>query len=151
MFTSSVRALCIASVLMLLAGCGKSAEFKKLEADLNERIIKGHEAQMAKIPQLDTLLAQLNNALTPFEARGTAAQDAPALLSARDHLQASKEAMESWMSNYQPYNEGTRHDIAMAQLQSTLNSLEQIGRQLDTGLAETAAALDAWHQSHSGK
>ena len=47
-------------VAAALVGCGKSADMKKLESDLNAEIQKVHEKQMASMKVLDSLTASLD-------------------------------------------------------------------------------------------
>ncbi|HEX9006006.1 MAG TPA: hypothetical protein VF889_01835, partial [Bacteroidota bacterium] len=46
-----------------------------------------------------------------------------------------------WMQNHTPYNEGIKHDLAMAQLQSDLNALQQVQEQMDTAVSDVTRAL----------
>ena len=64
-----------------------------------------------------------------------------ALITVRDRLIGSRNAMESWMQSHTPYNEGIKHELAMAQLQSDLNALVQVQEQMDTTVADVTRVL----------
>lgn len=145
----AVPAVMAIAAALLLFGCGKNPEQKKLESDLNNQVVKGHEAQMAKLTQADDLLTQVEAAIVMYDSlvaafpKQTADQSKADLLSAKDRLNSSKDALESWMSNYQPFNEGVKHAIAMAQLRKEWDTLVQAGQQLDSAIAGATLAVDA--------
>ena len=146
MRSSAVVALA-AVLALLLGGCGKSAQDRKAEADLNDQIMKGHEVQMAKADRADSLGGELeariaaNDSLVRAFPKETAGRTSGALTAARDHLQGSRHAMDSWMESHTPYNEGIKHDQAMAQLQSDLNALQQVGEQMETAIADATRVI----------
>ena len=47
---------------LLFAGCGKSAEQKQMESDLNKRVMQLHDSGMAKMRQAQGLESQLDSA-----------------------------------------------------------------------------------------
>ncbi len=141
-----------ACAFVLLSGCGKSTEEKKAEAELNERIMKGHDVQMATMRRTEGLLHQLDSAIAVTDSliakhpnKGPAFSTS-ALVTARDRLIGSRNAMESWMQSHTPYNAGIKHDLAMAQLQSDLNALLQVQEQMDTAVADVTTALGEQRQ-----
>ncbi len=142
-----IAAALLAGGVMLLCGCGKSAEEKRAEAELNTKIMQGHEAQMAAMRRTEGLLNQIDSAIALTDSliarypKQAASYDRNALITARDRLIGSRNAMESWMQSHTPYNEGIKHELAMAQLQSDLNALLQVQEQMDTSVADVTRAL----------
>ncbi len=142
---SLTAAILVAGGFVLLSGCGKSAEERSAEAALNDKIMKGHEAQMAMAKKTEGLLAQLDSVIAETDsliaARPNQGFNKSGLIAARDRLVGSRNAMESWMQNHTPYNQGIKHDLAMAQLQSDLNALQQVQEQMDTAVSDVTRAL----------
>ncbi len=147
---SRTAAIVAAAGVVILSGCGKSAEEKNAEAALNDKIMKGHEAQMAMAKKTEGLLAQLDSVIAETDsliaARPNQGFNKSGLITARDRLVGSRNAMESWMQNHTPYNEGIKHDLAMAQLQSDLNALQQVQEQMDTAVSDVTRALTEQRQ-----
>lgn len=147
-----ILAFLLAGGVMFLSGCGKSAEEKKAEGELNERIMKGHEAQMAAMRRTEGLVAQIDSAIAGTDSliaghpREAAGYNTSALISARDRLIGSRNAMESWMQNWTPYNEGIKHDLAMTQLQGDLNTLMQVQEQMGAAESDVTKALTEQRQ-----
>ena len=147
-----MRATSLVMVLVLagtvgLCGCGKSAEQKRLEADLNSQIMKGHEVLMEKPKQAAVLLTQLDSAIAISDSlikehpNGTGGLTSSDLIAARDKVEGSRSALDSWMQGHTPYNEGIKHERAMAQLQTDLNALTQVGDQMDTAIVDATKAI----------
>jgi hypothetical protein len=146
--TPCVLALLLAGTAAL-SGCGKSTEQKKMESDLNAQIMQGHEAQMAKARQVDELLARVDTAIAISDSlikaypRGMEGHTSSDLIAARDKLQGSRNALESWMQAHEPYNEGIKHDQAMAQLNGDLDALTQVSEQMDSAIIDATKAIDS--------
>ena len=124
-------------VAAALVGCGKSADMKKLEADLNAEIQKVHEKQMASMNVLDSLTASLDATMAkhaelaakyPKALEGHAADDINA---AKEQIAGAKSAMDSWMKAYKPYDETLPHEQVMAQLNKDMEGLMAMQTQLD--------------------
>ena len=143
----SIAAVLLAGGVLLLCGCGKSAEEKRAEAELNDKIMKGHETQMATMRKTEGLLQQIDSAIAATDSliakrpKEAAGDNKSALITVRDRLIGSRNAMESWMQSHTPYNEGIKHELAMAQLQSDLNALVQVQEQMDTTVADVTRVL----------
>lgn len=54
-------------VSILLAGCGKSEEMKKMEAALNKEVMEKHDEIMKSVSRLDQLTAQIGIATTKHD------------------------------------------------------------------------------------
>jgi hypothetical protein len=116
-------------VAAALVGCGKSADMKKLESDLNAEIQKVHGVQMESMKVLDSLTASLDAAMAkhtelaakfPKALEGHSADD---IAAAKEQIAGAKSAMEGWMKAYKPYDEGLPHEQVMAQLNKDMEGL----------------------------
>ncbi len=134
---------------LLLSGCGKSEAEKNAESELNDKIMKAHEDQMAMAGRVDELLAKVDAAIAehdslakvfPKQMSGTTTND---LVTSKDKLSAAKDGMESWMSSHEPYTPGIKHDLAMQQLSGDLDVVTQIQSQMTDAIAAAQTALDA--------
>ena len=124
-------------VAAALVGCGKSADMKKLEADLNAEIQKVHEKQMSSMKVLDSLTASLDATMAkhtelaakfPKALEGHSADD---IAAAKEQIAGAKSAMDSWMKAYKPYDETLPHEQVMAQLNKDMEGLMGTQTQLD--------------------
>ncbi len=137
------------SGILVLSGCGKSEADKKAEAELNDKIMKVHEDEMAMAGRLDELLTTIDAAIAehdslaklfPKEMAGSSTAD---LVTAKDRLSAAKDGMESWMAAHEPYNPGIKHDLAMQQLARDSDLVTQVQSQMTNAIAGAKVALDA--------
>lgn len=137
------------SGLLLFAGCGKSEADKKAEAELNDKIMKAHEDQMAQSTQVDQLLAKIDAVIAEHDSlaklfpKQMADNSTADLQTAKDKLSAAKDGMESWMSSHEPYNPGIKHDIAMQQLTRDLDVVNQVSEQLTGAITAATTALES--------
>lgn len=124
-------------VAAALIGCGKSADMKKLESDLNAEILKVHEKQMASMKVLDSLTASLDATaaahaeLAAKFPKALADHSADDIAAAKDQIAGAKSAMDAWMKAYKPYDENLPHEQVMAQLNKDMEGLMGIQTQLD--------------------
>jgi hypothetical protein len=137
-------------VAAALVGCGKSADMKKLEADLSAEILKVHEKQMASMQVLDSLTASLDAAMvkheelaakSPKALEGHTADD---IAAAKEQIAGAKSAMDSWMKAYKPYDETLPHEQVMAQLNKDMEGLMGLQSQLD-GVMKSASDVITKH------
>jgi len=138
----------ILACALLLAGCGKSEAEKAAESELNAKIMKAHEDQMAMAGQLDALLTKVEAAIAEHDSlakvfpKQMADKSSADLISSKDKLSAAKDGMESWMSSHEPYNPGIKHDLAMQQLTQDLDLVTQVGKQMTDAMDAARTALD---------
>lgn len=130
-------------------GCGKTAEQKKLEADLNAEIQKVHAKQMSSMKVLDSLLASLDATVArhdslakrwPKEVAGHSTDD---ITAARAGIAGAKAAMDSWMKGYKPYDPELPHEQAMAALNKDMQSLMGLQTEIDGAMSGAASTVTA--------
>jgi len=150
------NSLIIISILvlsaLLLVGCGKSAQQKQMESDLNTRVMQMHDQEMAKMRQALDLEAQLDSAMTmhdslgkqfPKQAAGHTGDD---IAAAKEKLAAARGAMDNWMTSHKPYNEEMDHEQAMAQMNAEVESLTQVSAQLDSAIQDATRTIETHKQ-----
>lgn len=140
-------------VAAALVGCGKSADMKKLEADLNAEIQKVHEKQMASMKVLDSLTASLDAAMakhTELAAKYPKAfveHTADDIAAAKEQIAGAKSAMDSWMKAYKPYDETLPHEQVMAQLNKDMEGLMAMQTQLDGAMKGASDVITSHTQA----
>lgn len=136
-------------LLFFVAGCGKTADQKKMEADLNAEVMKIHQDQMKEIVQIRDLMAGIDIELMSFDKlmnehpKQMAGRTPDDLVNAKKMLLGAKSAMESWMSGYTMYDAGTKHEEAMTKLAKDKNDLTKIQALIDAAKGAATGALDA--------
>jgi predicted small lipoprotein YifL len=137
-------------VAVLLAGCGKSEELKKLEATLNTEVMQKHDDLMKSMASLEVLRDQIDvamaqhNELVKKYPKQTATHKAGDLMTAKDRLLAAKAKMETWMKGFKPYNVEVKHEEAMASLTKSKDELLAMQEQF-TGAMTYAKDTIAGH------
>lgn len=138
-----------AAVAIALAGCGKSADQKKLESDLNAAINKAHEDEMASMKVLDSLASAVDaataqhNELAAKYAKLATGHTADDLTSALDKIASAKKTMQEWMKAYRPYDENAPHEEAMAKLNKDMQDLMAVKTQMDEAMKSASTAVTA--------
>lgn len=136
----------VVAVAVLLAGCGKSEEMKKIESALNTEVMTKHDALMKAASGLDELSAQINTAaakqkeLVAKLPKYTAGMTTTDLTAAQEKINAAKSAMEEWMKGFKPYDPQGKHEEVVAGLTSAKDALTAIEKQFTDA---TAMAKDA--------
>jgi multidrug efflux pump subunit AcrA (membrane-fusion protein) len=136
-------------VAFVLAGCGKSEEMKRLEADLNGQVTKLHDAQMEQMKKMTDLLAGIDAAVAKTDSLATAVPSMAAQLktdelkAAKNKLNAVKASMDEWMKTYKPYDINMKHEDAMVSMQDAKNALEKAQTQAQDAISAATAALDS--------
>lgn len=136
-----------AAVAIVLAGCGKSAEQKKLESDLNAAITKAHDEEMATMKVLDSLASAVDaataqhNELAAKYAKLVTGHTSDDLTSALGKIASAKKSMDEWMKAYRPYDETTPHEQAMAKLNKDMQDLMTVKTQMDDAIKTASAAV----------
>jgi uncharacterized lipoprotein YmbA len=137
------------AVAFVLAGCGKSAEQKKMELDLSAQVQKLHDAGMASMKQVDELTGKIDAAVAmhdslvkafPKLAAGHPAED---LIAAKGKLASVKSAMDTWMKGFKPYNETMKHEEAVTMLKKNVEDLTKMKGEIDASVTAATTAIDA--------
>jgi hypothetical protein len=122
-------------VAVLLAGCGKSEEMKKIEAALNKEVMDKHDELMKSVSLLDDLTAQIGTATTKHDElikkypKLTEGHTASDLVAAQEKISATKAAMDAWMRAFKPYDPEAKHEEVIARLAAQKDELVAIAKQ----------------------
>ena len=141
-------------VLLLVAaiafvGCGKSAEMKKMETDLNAELMKMHDGQMAGMKQVGELVSSLDAALAKTDSLTAANPKLAEMLktddlkAAKEKLLAAKTGMESWMKGHKPYDVNMKHEEVLMNLKADKDALLKVKADGEAAIAGAGAALSA--------
>jgi len=134
-------------VAVLLAGCGKSEEVKKLEATLNTEVMQKHDDLMKSMASLDELTAQIDaamakhNELVKKYPKQTATHKAGDLMTAKDKILAAKAKMETWMKGFKPYDVKAKHEDVMASLTKNKDELMAMQEQFTNAMTFAKDAI----------
>jgi len=134
-------------VAVLLAGCGKSEELKKLEATLNTEVMQKHDELMKSIATLDELNGQIDATMAKHDElvkkypKQTAAHKSGDLLTAKDRLAAAKKSMETWMKGFKPYDIEAKHEDVMASLTKSKDELAGMQDQFTKAITTAKDAI----------
>ncbi len=137
---------CIA-VAVLCVGCGKSDDMKKLEADLNTEVMQKHDDMMKAMSGLDEATAQIaamvakHDSLAKLLPKKFAGHDATDLLAAKEKIAAAKEAMNTWMKGFKPYDPNAEHEVVMASLKKTQEELVGVEQQVQGALTAAKESM----------
>lgn len=137
------------AVAVLVAGCGKTEEMKKLESDLNAEIMKKHDDLMKSMTGLDELTAQITAAMTKHDElvkkfpRLTAGHESADLVAAQEKITAAKAAMESWMQGFKPFDLEAKHEDVVAGMTTSKNALVAMEEQFSDAMTAAKDALAA--------
>ena len=143
-------------VTLVVAGCGKSAEMKKLEAAINTEVMDKHEAVMKLVPELDSLTALIttvtakHDSLVKMYPTQTDGQTAADLVAAQEKIAAAKAAMDVWMRGFKPYDADAKHEGVLAGLNTQKDELVAIMKQFAEARLAASDAIAA-HQVAADK
>jgi hypothetical protein len=134
-------------VAVLLSGCGKSEEQKKIEATLNTEVMQKHNDLMKSMTTLDELSAQIDAAMAKHDElvkkypKQTANHKAGDLMTAKDRIVAAKAKMEKWMKGFKPYDVAAKHEEVMASLTKSKDELVAIQDQFTAAMTFAKDAI----------
>ena len=137
----------VIAVAVLLAGCGKSAEMKKIETALNSEVMAKHDELMKSMSGLDELTAQITTAITKHDElvakypKLTEGHTGADLVAAQEKITAAKAAMENWMKGFKAYDPEGKHEDVVAGLTSTKDALAAIETQFTEAMTTAKDAL----------
>jgi hypothetical protein len=140
---------CLAVAAVLLAGCGKTADQKKLETDLNNQVQKLHDVGMSKMSQLADLSGQIDKALAKHDSLAKAypklfaAHPTDDLKAAGEAITAAKTSMDTWMKGYKKFDPEALHEQNMAQLNKDVTDLTKLNGAIESAVTGATKALDS--------
>lgn len=139
-------------VAFVLAGCGKSEIQKKLESELNNEVMKIHDAAMATMTKGKDLASQLDGVvatqdslakLFPKAFEGKTTDD---LKAAKDKLAGVKDEMDKWMKGHKAFDPNGKHEDILAQLKKDKEDLTKIRGDVEGAFTAATTAIDSHKQ-----
>ena len=146
-------ALVLALAGLVLSGCGKSAEERRLESELWTKVKALHDTTMAHVMEFGDLEQKIDDAVTRHEelakryGRKLKGHSTDDLVTARAALESLRTKMENWMKGFKPYDESLPHQDAMASLEVSLKWLTGMQGELKRGMQQADDALQAHEQA----
>lgn len=137
------------AVSILVAGCGKTEEMKKMESSLNAEIMKKHDDLMKSSSGLDDLTAQITAAMTKHDEmvkkypKMVAGHESADLVAAQEKITAAKTAMENWMKGFKPFDLEEKHEVVLSGMTATKDALVAMEKQFDDAMSTAKGALAA--------
>jgi len=134
-------------VAILLAGCGKSEEMKKIETALNTEVMAKHDALMKSMSGLDDLTAQITAATTKCDEmvkkypKLTKEFSTADLTAAQEKIASAKSAMEMWMKGFKPYDPELKHEDAVTALTANKDALAAMEKQFTEAMDAAKGAV----------
>lgn len=134
---------------LLLAGCGKSDEIKKLEASMNTEVMQKHDDLMKAMSGLDAAGEELKAALSKHDSlaklfpKEFAGHETTDLIAANQKLEAAKASMMTWMKGFKPYDPLAKHEEVLSLLKKTLTDLGVVEQQFQEARAAATEAIAA--------
>lgn len=140
--------LLIACTALLVAGCGKSAEFKKLESDLFASVHSMHDEGMSLMNQGRDLSAKIDDAIATYDSMAAKypkvfeGQSSDDLKAAKEKLAGAAASMKEWMAGMKPYDATMDHTEVMAQLTSAKEGITKVKGQFQDAITSATTALE---------
>jgi hypothetical protein len=139
----------IAGAALLVAGCGKSAEFKKLESDLFASVTSMHDDGMSLMNKGRDLSAKIDDAIAAYDSMAAKypkqfeGQSSDDLKAAKEKLAGAAASMKEWMGGMKPYDPTMDHTEVMAQLASAKDGITKVKAQFQDAITSAATALES--------
>jgi paraquat-inducible protein B len=140
--------LFVLAVAVLIAGCGKSAQMKQMEADLYKSVTSMHDEGMALMNKANEALAGIDAAIAENEKlaaahpKEVAAHSMDDLTAAKQKLNSAVVSMKEWMSGFKPYDPEKKHEEVMAELTKTKDGIAKVKVNFDEAIAAAKTAVD---------
>jgi hypothetical protein len=144
--------LLVSFLALLFAGCGKSQEQKKMEADLNSEVNalkKEVESSLSGFDELRNKLGatlQMHNELQKKYAKKMKNHSADDITTAGRMLETAKEAADVALANLSSYKEQLPHDQAMKALNQNKEALVRAKDRVAEAIQSATAALSNHEQ-----
>ncbi len=140
--------LLIAGAALLIAGCGKSADFKKLESDLFASLSSLHDEGMALMNKGSDLSAKVDDAIATYDSLAAkypkefAGQSSDDLKAAKEKLTNATTSMKEWMAGMKPYDPTMDHTEVMAQLSKAKEGITKVKADFQDAISSATTALE---------
>jgi hypothetical protein len=133
---------------VLIAGCGKSEEFKKLESDMYASVTAMHDDGMSLMSKGTDLSARIDDAVAMYDSMAAKypkqfeGQTSDDLKAAKDKLSAATTSMKKWMSEMKPFDPTMDHVQVMAQLTNAKDGVTKVKGDFQDAISAATTALE---------
>jgi hypothetical protein len=140
--------LLIAGAAFVIAGCGKSAEFKKLESDLFASVTAMHDDGMSLMNKGRDLSSKIDDAIAMYDSMAAKypkvfeGQSSDDLKAAKEKLATATTSMKEWMAGMKPYDSTMEHTEVMTQLSNAKDGITKVKAQFQDAITAATTALD---------
>ena len=147
-----VSTLLISLLALLFAGCGKSQEEKKMEADLNselntlKKVVESSLSGFAELRNKLDSTRQMHNELQKKYAKKMNNHSADDITTAGRMLETAKEEAEVTLTNLSSYKEQLPHDQAMKGLNRNKETLVKTKDRVTEAMQSATAAISNHEQ-----
>ena len=138
----------LVTTLLVIAGCGKSEEFKKMEQDLLGSVTTMHDEGMSLMSKGNDLSAKLDGAIAMYDSMAAkypkqfAGQSSDDLKAAKEKLSAAATSMKDWMASMKPYDATMDHTEVMNQLTAAKDGIVKVKAQFQEAFTAATTALE---------
>ncbi|HUI66187.1 MAG TPA: hypothetical protein VL126_15190 [Bacteroidota bacterium] len=138
----------LVAIGILLGGCGKSDELKKLEASLYGAVGKMHDDGMILMSKGSAMSGKLDQAIAMIDSlakkypKQFAGHNTDDLKDAKAKLDTATSSMKQWMADYKPYDENMGHEEVMAQLSKAKDGITKVKSDFQSALSAASTALE---------
>jgi hypothetical protein len=138
----------VLATAILIYGCGKSEEFKKMESTLYSSVMTLHDEGMTLMNKGSDLSAKIDAAMAQYDSlaakypkqfQGHSSDD---LKAAKEKITGATSSLKEWMSSLKPYDPAAEHTEVMAQLTKEKDSITTVNADFQDAISAATAALD---------
>jgi hypothetical protein len=143
-----VFSVLLIAAAVLIAGCGKSEEFKKLESDLYASVTAMHDDGMLLMNKGTDLSAKIDEAIAKYDSmaakypKAFEGQSTDDLKAAKAKLATAAASMKEWMSGMKPYDPTMDHMQVMEQLTKAKEGVTKVKADFQDAISAATTALD---------
>lgn len=144
----AILSVLVISAAVLIAGCGKSAEFKKLESDMYASVTAMHDDGMSMMNKESDLSAKIDDAIAKYDSMAAKypkefeGQSSDDLKAAKEKIATATASMKEWMSGMKPFDPTMDHTEVMAQLTAAKDGVTKVKANFQDALSAATTALE---------
>jgi len=138
----------LVAAAVLIAGCGKSEEFKKLESTLYASVTAMHDDGMLLMNKGTDLSAKIDDAIANYDSMAAKypkqfeGQSSDDLKAAKAKLATAAASMKEWMSGMKPYDPTMDHTQVMDQLSKAKDGVTKVKADFQDAITSATTALE---------
>jgi hypothetical protein len=145
----TIFSVLLIAAAVLIAGCGKSEEFKKLESDMYASVTAMHDDGMSLMNKGKDLSTKIDGAVAMYDSMAAKypkqfeGQSSADLKAAKEKLSHATTSMKEWMSGMKPYDPTMDHAQVMDQLTKAKEGVTKVKGEFQDAITAATTALDS--------